>query len=324
MLRSLRRLVLAVLLGGLSNPALATGDMPMQAPLALRSSVLVEDSVIRLGDLFDGALKNGDTAVARAPAPGASIVLDARWLTTLARTYDLRWQPDSRFVQAVVGRASQKVGASEIRQALATAAAAHGIEGPIDVTLDTGGIGFHLPVDVAPTLKIQKLALDRASGRFAAAVVAPAEGPALARTTVSGRIFALVEVPVPVRRIAPGDVIGKADLEWGLVRADRVTPNTLVDPEQLLGKSPRRPLSPGDPIRNTEVERVILVKKGSMVTMMLQNPNLSLSVKARAMQDGAEGDLIRIMNTDSNRIIHAMVVDSGTAIVASNAPMGTN
>ncbi|WP_119459789.1 flagellar basal body P-ring formation chaperone FlgA [Rhodospirillaceae bacterium SYSU D60014] len=321
---SLRRLLLAALLAGLSGTASAMEDMPMPAPLALRSSVLVEDSVIRLGDLFDGALKNGDTAVARAPAPGASIVLDARWLSALARTYSLPWQPDSRFAQVAVGRASQRVGASEIRQALAAAAAAHGIEGPIEVALDASGIGFHLPVDVVPTVKIQKLALDRASGRFAASVVAPADGPVAARATVSGRIFALVEVPVPVRRLAPGEVIREADLEWSLVRADRVTSSTLVDPERLAGKSPRRPLHPGHPIRKTEVERVILVEKGSIVTMVLQNPNLSLTVKARAMQDGAEGDLIRMMNTDSNRIIHAMVVDSDTAVVTSGVPTGSN
>src|SRR3546814_11671597 len=77
------------------------------APALLRNAVTIDGGLIRVGDLFDGALPNGDVAVARAPAPGESVVLDARWLSAVARAYGLAWRPASRFDQTVVkiGRA---------------------------------------------------------------------------------------------------------------------------------------------------------------------------------------------------------------------------
>lgn len=306
--------------GAAAVPAAGAETTVPAAPLTLRPSVLVEDPVIRLRDLFAGPVANGATPIARAPAPGESVVLDARWLAALASAYELPWRPASRFEQTVVARASQKIGAAEIRQALHAAAAARGIEGPVEIALDGGGAGFHMPVDLPPTIKVEKLSLDRASGRFVALVTAPADGPAVARSTVSGRLFPLVEVPVAARRLSPGEIIGRDDLEWKAVRADRITRNTALDADQLLGKSPRRPLRPGEPILHTEVRRAVLVAKGSTVTMTLEKPRMSLSVRGRALQDGARGDVVRVMNTKSNRIVEAVVVETGLVVVAAGEP----
>src|SRR3546814_7170801 len=89
-----------------------------------------------VGDLFDGALPNGDVAVARAPAPGESVVLDARWLSAVARAYGLAWRPASRFDQTVVTRSSQLVGTEAIRAALIGGLVARGAVGDLDIQFD--------------------------------------------------------------------------------------------------------------------------------------------------------------------------------------------
>ena len=55
----------------------------------------------------------------------------------------------------------------------------------------------------------------------------------------------------------------------------------------------------------------IMVAKNSLVTVRLQNERMQLTVQGRALEDGAEGDVVRVMNTSSNTVVSAVVVDSG-------------
>ena len=306
----------ALALAGIGRPEAAAGTPA--APLSLRAAVSVEDAVIRLGDLFDGALSDPTVAVARAPAPGASVVLEAPWLLALARAYDLSWRPASRFEQTVVARASQVVGAAEIQAAVIRAVAERGVTGELDVQFDGGILALHLPVGVTRSVTVQQLNFDPRSGRFAATVAAPADGPAAVRGAVSGRVFAMIDLPVAARRLDPGEVIRAADIGWVSMRADRVASNVVVDQAQLLGKSPRRPIRAGEPVRTADLQTAVTIKKGSIVTMLLQSPQMTLTVQGRALADGAEGEVVRVMNTKSNRIIAAVVLDAGTVAVAAD------
>ncbi len=310
--------LLAFALAGFGRPEATAGTSA--APLSLRASISVEDAVIRLGDLFDGELSDPTVAVARAPAPGDSVVLNAPWLLALARAYDLSWRPDSRFEQTVVARASQVVGAAEIRAAVIRAVAERGMTGELDVQFDSGIVALHLPVGVTRSVTVQQLNFDPRSGRFAATVAAPAEGPAAVRGAISGRVFAMIDLPVAARRLVPGEVIRLADIDWVSIRADRVASNVVVDPAQLVGKSPRRPIRAGEPVRTADLQTAVTIKKGSIVTMQLQSPQMTLTVQVRTLADGIEGDVVRVMNTKSNRIIAAVVLDASTvAVVADGA-----
>lgn len=314
----MRRIValLVLLLAGMASPASAT-ETPA-APALLRNAVTVEAAVIRLSDLFDGALPNGDVAVARAPAPGDSVTLDARWLAQVARSYGVAWRPASRFDQAHVTRASQLIGADAIRAAISSDLAARGIHGDFDIQFDGVAPAIKLPVDVTPSLAIQQLNVDSKSGRFSAVMTAPAEAP-VTRAVLSGRIFALADVPVPVRRLLPGEVIAEGDLQWTQVRADRIGGSTVLDPSQIVGHTARRPLRAGEPVRSTDLAVATIMKRGAMVTMILETPQMLITTQGRAMQDGAQGDLVNVMNTGSNRVVKAIVVDPTTVSVSAAA-----
>ena len=59
--------------------------------LTLRDRIMVDDVVVRLGDLFQESLSDGDVAVAQAPKAGQTLSLDARFLQQVARAYRLSW-----------------------------------------------------------------------------------------------------------------------------------------------------------------------------------------------------------------------------------------
>lgn len=55
------------------------------------------------------------------------------------------------------------------------------------------------------------------------------------------------------------------------------------------------------------------VRRGETVTLVYAAPGLSLSLNARALEDGAVGDSVRFLNTASNRTIDAVVTGPGQA-----------
>ena len=55
------------------------------------------------------------------------------------------------------------------------------------------------------------------------------------------------------------------------------------------------------------------VRRGETVTLVYQAPGMSLTMRARALEDGAIGQPVRLMNTSSNRTIDAVVTGPGAA-----------
>ncbi len=285
------------------------------APVLLKEKVVIDGSVVLLGDLFDGLGANGATPVARAPAPGTRVAVNARWLLAVARAYGIGWRPGSRLDSTVIERASIVIETQRIEAATIGALRQRGIDGRLSLVLDNPVTRIHLPTDAEPSLLVAGLNHNPETGRFTAHLIAPAEGTPLVRITISGRAIEMIEIPVLRRRMLPGEVIGERDIAWQDARADRISRNVVRDPVNLVGKSPRRPIRAEKPVLGSELRQPVLVSKNSLVTIRLQTARMVLTARGRAMEPGAKGDVIRVVNTKSNQIISASVTASGTVEV---------
>ncbi len=281
----------------------------------LKEKVVIDGSVVHLGDLFDGLGANGATPVARAPAPGTRIAVDARWLSAVARAYGVGWRPGSRLDGTVIERASIVIETQRIEAATIGALRQRGVDGRLSLVLDNPVTRIHLPTDAEPSLLVADLNHNPETGRFTAHLIAPAEGTPLVRITISGRAIEMIEVPVLRRRMLPGEVIRERDIAWQDARADRISRNVVLDPVNLVGKSPRRPIRAEKPVLGNELRQPVLVPRNSLVTIRLQTARMVLTARGRAMEPGAKGDVIRVVNTNSNQIISASVTASGTVEV---------
>jgi flagella basal body P-ring formation protein FlgA len=58
------------------------------------------------------------------------------------------------------------------------------------------------------------------------------------------------------------------------------------------------------------------VRRGDTVTLLYQVPGVSLSMRARALEDGAVGQSVRLLNTSSNRTVEGVVTGPGAARVS--------
>jgi flagella basal body P-ring formation protein FlgA len=293
--------------------------LPLSAAAApmLKPEITVRDSVVRLGDIFDGVGERAQVAVTAAPPPGSHMVLSAAWLASLAESQHIGWRPASRFDQVVVDRASRAIGADEISQRLLDAISDRTPVTSAELKLDMATAHLTVAADDARPLAIDGLTFDPKSGRFSAFVSVSATNDPAERLRVSGRLVRTTEIPVLTRLIAPGEIIGANDVTTTTLRADRVSPDMLLQAGDLVGKSPRHQLRPGEPLRQSDVEVPMVVHRGTLVTIVLDTPSLHLSAEGKALDDGGMGTVIRVANTKSSRVIDAVVAGPGQVTVAS-------
>ena len=293
--------------------ALAAGARA-EAP-TLNDSVVVEGNYIHLGDLFRHAGERADAIVAYAPAPGKVAMFDVNWLYRVAQAYGLGWRPFTLQDRATVRRSSQVICSGDIARQVREALNERGVDPELQVALSNPGLRLFVAADRATTVAIEDLAYDAVTRRFSAIVAAPADDPAAQRIRVTGRTFATTEVPVPRRRIVADKVITEGDLEWISMRSDRVPREAVMEATDLVGMVPRRSLRAGQPVRPADVGRPILVTKGTVVTMVVRAPMMTLTAKGRALDDGSEGDTVRIANTESKKVVDATVIGASTVTV---------
>ena len=311
---AMRRFLIAIavtLIATSSTGRIVQAASQAAGPVLLRDKVIIDGSVVHLGDLFDGLGANGATPVARAPAPGTRVAVNARWLSAVARAYDVGWRPGSRLDGTVIERASIVIEIQRIEAATIDALRQRGADGRLSLVLDTPVTRIHLPTDAEPSLLVAGLNHNPKTGRFTAHLVAPAEGTPLARVTIFGRAIELIEVPVLRQRMLPGEVIRERDIAWQDARSDRISRNVVLDLVNLVGKSPRRPIRAQKPVLGSDLRQPVLISRNSLVTIRLQTARMVLTARGRAMEPGAKGDVIRVVNIKSNQIISASVTESG-------------
>ena len=308
-------LALVALCGALAAPG-ALAAVTDQA--VLQESVVVSKNVIRLGDLCSGAGERAEETVAYAPAPGKRAIFDARWLYRVARAYGLQWRPLTDKDRAVVERASVTIGREEIESHILDALIDRGVDADVKIQISNRMINIHISEDAEATIEVKDIVYNPRTHRFTSIINAPGENGRPQRLRVTGRVFQMREVPVPVRRVRANEIIRESDIEWISVRADHLRRDTIMHADQIIGKSPVHSIRAGQQIRTREVRHPVLVPKRSLVTILYQQPRMTITAKGRALEDGSDGQVISIANAQSNTVIEATVV--GAHMVAVHTP----
>jgi flagella basal body P-ring formation protein FlgA len=73
----------------------------------------------------------------------------------------------------------------------------------------------------------------------------------------------------------------------------------------------RRNVGIGDPLTWDDVAKPLLVRSGETVTLKAEGSGMLLSTSARAEQNGRLGDVIRVRNLGSARMVNARVIGNG-------------
>lgn len=309
----------------LSFAVLAALAMPAVAAPQLRSPITVDRDVVLLGDLFSDlpADVNANAEVARAPQPGRTATIDADRLLSIASANGLAWRPAGRFEKAAVERSGQVIGIEAIRAALSRALLAQGMPPDADVMLDNEQLRVTVANDRHATVGIEQLSYAPQRDRFTATLVAPADGPNPERVRVQGRVQHTVDVAVPVRAIQVGEVIKPQDLQFLRLRREHVGKTHVTTEEQLVGRSARRALAASQPVRSGDLANPNLVTRNNMIVVKVASDRMSLAMQAKVLEDGAAGDVVKVLNLRSNKIIQGTVTAPGEVTVTTTYSMAS-
>lgn len=283
----------------------------------VQPEISVSGENIALGDVFDNIAENADAAVATAPAPGTTAALSARRISAIAEQYNLVWANADRLSHVVVTRTSDVITAETILPVLKTALADAG--GPLDadIALADNNLKLHVAEGEAGTLRVDQVQYDHRTGSFAATLTVADDTDTPQTRALQGRAYPVRTVPVLANYKEAGDLITTDDIAWQQVRVHQIGRNAITSEAELIGTQTKRPMEPGRPIRNTDVEKPVMLPKDSAVTIYYQIPGMTLTVKGRAMENGAYQETVRVLNTRSNRTVLAQIVGPNEVVVTS-------
>ena len=282
-----------------------------------RGEVLLEGSRITLGDVFLNAGDKAGLIVGDAPAPGQKLALDVTALNQIARNNGFDWKPENNYERVTIIRDSNALNAEKIKELIVGELAKVVPGKDLDVALDNKTLEIHRAKNEPLSYHFTELKYDPIKNRFETSLIVDKAGTSDADVIkVGGRAMMMVQVAILNHNITSGDSLSERDVEWSRVAVDKVGSDAVTDGSRLANSESRRSLNAGSVLHMRDLRGAKLVTKGSIITIAVETPFMTLSTQGRAAADGAMGDTIQVINTQSNRSVDAVVVGSGKVSVS--------
>ncbi len=204
------------------------------------------------------------------------------------------------------------IALSEIEESLLRAfSLQQGLE-PSQIELQILGHEKGVRVDLeAPSYEMQVSNLDVNSRtrQFGSDLVFSTPDGQVEKIEISGRFEEVIQVPVLASRLPAKHIITEDDIVFENIATHRLNDHFVREQDFLIGKMLRRSAPVGRPIRARDVMEPLVVERNSSVTMVYQTPYMTIRTLAIALEDGSKGDVIRVRNASSSRIVQATIED---------------
>ncbi len=285
--------------------------------VSLKHNSIIENNVITLGDVFSGLEHKADKVLGPAPRPGHDMTLNARTLMRIAIAMDLQWRPASAGEFAVLSRAATVISPTMIQDTLKNELNAQGMNGKFNVVISSGAQEIILPQSETQNVEVESLSFNGSQKYFDAVLVAPSKENPIVREKVSGVIQQMSALPIMRSAVKNGDVISMDDIDFIDVRSEFVKHDVVLEAEDLVGMTARRIIHAGKPIKDNDVQFPQIVKRGELVTMVFKSGPMSLTAQGKALESGAKGDTIRVVNASSSKTLQAKITAQKEVMVQS-------
>lgn len=126
-----------------------------------------------------------------------------------------------------------------------------------------------------------------------------------------------IDVLTYARNLSAGEIVQPQDLIWAKIAA--APSDAASDPDQLIGMVAKRPLRLGAAAARRDVSAQVVIKPGDMVTVTYKSEGVSLSLQAKSIGAAAIGEPVDIQNMSSKKIIQAIAMGPGQAVIGDQA-----
>ena len=309
----------------LALPAAAADDF-IASP-TLRASVTVTSDVVRVGDLIDNAGSAALIPVYRSPDLGTTGTLTVGQVLAVLRAKQVIGVMTGDIKEVQVTRLARTLASKDLETAVASALERRfglGDAANITVTFDRGVTEMRLDASNSGALQPVATRYDARSGRFDIAFeIANDNNPAPTKLRFSGSAIETVEVAVLTRDIDRADTLKSSDVALERRPKAEVTGEP-ASRERSVGMQLRRPMRAGTPLRAADIVKPDFVVRDQAVTVIFLAPGLYLTTRGKAIESGAEGDTVSVLNLQSKRTLTGVVTGRGQVTIqgaSQSAPM---
>jgi flagella basal body P-ring formation protein FlgA len=290
---------------------------------SLKSEATITGDIVRIGDLIDHAGIVASVPIFRSPDLGSTGTVSADDVLEAVRKHALIGVDPRDVRDVVVTRASRAIPASAVEDAISRTLATQfdlGSNKDIVVNFARDMRVLYVEPSAKGDLRVAHIDYDLRSGRFDATIEIPSAGGKRSIVQISGRATATVEVATAARTIDRGTVLRDADLIMERRPRAEVGRDAITKPSQAVGLAARSNLQPGRPIRSAELMKPDLVQRNDTVTIVYEVPGVVLTVRGKAADGGAEGDVINVINEQSKRTLQGVIVGPGRVAISNGSP----
>lgn len=129
------------------------------------------------------------------------------------------------------------------------------------------------------------------------------------------------ELPIPVKMEAAQDVLvstkplsretvlGPDDVKIVKKWYVRMPSTVLTDAEEAIGKVLTQSIRANGEITKAMLKTPLMIRRGNIVRIVAESGSLAITTVGLSEDNGGRGDIVRVKNLSSNKIVYAKVVD---------------
>jgi len=289
----------------------------------LKSEAIVTGDIVRIGDLVEHAGIVANVPIFRAPDLGSTGAVPADAVIEAVRAHALIGLETGGLSEVVVIRASRTIPAKDVEDMVASALSKQfGLGAPqnVAVNFERELRAIHVEPSAKGAPRIARINFDARTGRFDATLEIPTSAANRGMLRLSGRAAATVEVVTLLRPVDRGALIKHADVSVERRPRAEIGRDIITASDQAIGLAARNALQAGRPLRVADLMKPELVQRNETVTLVYEVPGIMLTVRGKAAEGGAEGDVISVLNEQSKRTVQGVVVGPGRVVVSTGSP----
>ena len=314
------RLFLAAFIASGTFTTSASAQAPNQP--RLKSEAIIHGDIVRIGDLIENSGVVANVPIFRAPDLGYTGTVSVDAILNAIRDHALIGIDTAGLSKVVVTRATRTVPATDIEDLIArTLSARFDLGDSKDITVNLGHDMRSIYADplAVGEPRVTHIDYDTRSTRFDATIEIPA-GPAKRSVfRIAGRASPTVEIVTIGRTVERGNIIKDADIVMERRPRSEVSRDVITKRADVIGKAARGMMQGGRPLRAADLMKPDLVLRNEAVTLVYEAPGMVLTIRGKANDGGAEGDVISVINEQSKRVVQGMIIGPGRVAITTGS-----
>lgn len=249
-----------------------------------------------------------------APVPGATwhltpALLEPKLLASQIDLSGIDWSVPANFKittlsQRVSGKQLSDIAQEHLRR-VSVGASLSLVDAPADLLAPVGRL--ELSPDLAGPVRYHQPTTVMVSVR--------ADGVGFAKIPVQFEVKRYLAVVVAAASLNAGDIVAAQSVRLETLDVGRLQAGYLTDLDKVIGLQLRYAVAPGTVLSERSLMRPLLVRRGDSIRLIAKVNGLEVAAMGVALSQGAAGDIVKVQNTATKKILNGRVQEDKSVLV---------